>query len=266
MKKSCYIAGPMRNCKLFNFPAFDEAADKLRNLGFEVVNPAEIDRAQGFDPAKHDLSFFPDFSKVIQRDLQAVMDTDCTVLLPGWEKSTGAQAEMALARWAGKEIFLYPLLENLEEAEWRFHNEVKDATICKPTNPKDLIGSDKIPLHLWPSTATALGSLAMLDGALKYGRSNFRAIGVRASIYKDACDRHVARWFEGEDNDPDSGLPHLAHALACLAIIIDAQAAGKLNDDRMYEGGYENLLKELTPHVARLKQLHADRQPTHYTK
>ena len=26
----------------------------------------------------------------------------------------------------------------------------------KDTNPKDLIGSDKLPLHLWPSTATAL--------------------------------------------------------------------------------------------------------------
>ena len=34
----------------------------------------------------------------------------------------------------------------------------------KPTNPKDAIGSDKLPLHLWPSTATALGCLGLLDG------------------------------------------------------------------------------------------------------
>lgn len=135
----------------------------------------------------------------------------------------------------------------------------------KPTNPKDAIGSDKLPLHLWPETATALGALGLLDGAGKYGRSNFREIGVRASIYYDAARRHLNAWFEGEEADPDSSLPHLAHALACLAILVDAQAAGKLNDDRMVAGGYRKLVNELTPHVARLKALHADKSPKHYT-
>ncbi|WP_277593623.1 dATP/dGTP diphosphohydrolase domain-containing protein [Pseudomonas chlororaphis] len=138
-------------------------------------------------------------------------------------------------------------------------------TDTKPTNPKDLIGSGKLPLHLWPVTATALGSLGLLDGMLKYGRSNFRAIGVRASIYYDAASRHLNAWFEGEAVDPDSGLPHLAHALACLAIIVDAEAAGKLNDDRMHPGGYRELINSLTPHVARLKAIHADKSPQHYT-
>lgn len=135
----------------------------------------------------------------------------------------------------------------------------------KPSNPKDAIGSDKLPLHLWPQTATALGCLGMLDGALKYGRSNFRIVGVRSSIYFDACNRHLSKWFEGEDNDPDSGLPHMAHALSCLAILVDAQAAGKLNDDRMTKGGYLKMMADLQPHVGRLKQLHAGKQPKHYT-
>lgn len=135
----------------------------------------------------------------------------------------------------------------------------------KASNPKDLVGSDKLPLHLWPTTATAMGCLGLLDGMLKYGRSNFREVGIRASIYYDAADRHLKAWFEGEDLDPDSGLPHLAHLLACIAIIVDAQAAGKLNDDRMVAGGYRALVKELTPHVKRLKELHADKNPKHYT-
>jgi hypothetical protein len=135
-----------------------------------------------------------------------------------------------------------------------------------PTNPKDIVGSDKLPLHLWPETATALGCLALLDGALKYGRANFRAVGVRSSIYADAAKRHINFWFEGEDADPDSGLCHLAHALACLAIIVDARAADKLNDDRQIAGGYRKLVNELTPHVKRLKELHKDRTPPkHYT-
>lgn len=105
----------------------------------------------------------------------------------------------------------------------------------------------------------------MLDGALKYGRSNFRAIGVRASIYYDAALRHITRWFEGENEDPDSGLPHLSHALACLAIIVDAEAAGKLNDDRMVAGGFADQLHELTKHVERLKAKYAGKSPKHYT-
>lgn len=138
-------------------------------------------------------------------------------------------------------------------------------TQTKPTNPKDAIGSSKLPLHLWPETATLLGSLALLDGALKYGRGNFRAIGVRSSIYYDAARRHLTAWFEGEDVDPDSGLPHLGHALACLAILVDAEAAGKLNDDRQHQGGYRKLIDALTPHVERLKAQHADKAPKHYT-
>ena len=138
-------------------------------------------------------------------------------------------------------------------------------TTVKQSNPKDAIGSDKLPIHLWPTTATIMGSIGLLDGMLKYGRSNFRGIGVRASIYVDACQRHLNAWFEGDDCDPDSGVPHLAHALACLAILVDAQAAGKLNDDRMVEGGYRKLVTELTPHVARLKKMHDGKDPYHYT-
>lgn len=135
----------------------------------------------------------------------------------------------------------------------------------KGSNPKDAIGADKIPYHLWPEIASAYGSLGMLEGALKYGRSNYRAIGVKASIYYDAARRHLAAWFEGEEVAPDSGIPHLGHALACLAIIVDAQAAGKFIDDRMIKGGYQDKLAELTPNVPRLKEKYQDKDPKHYT-
>jgi hypothetical protein len=134
----------------------------------------------------------------------------------------------------------------------------------KPTNPKDIIGSSKLPLHLWPATASAMGCIGLLEGMLKYGRQNWRPSGVRASIYVDACKRHLDAWFEGEDHAPDSGVPHLANALACLAILVDAQAAGVLNDDRAYPGGYRSLVESLTPHVARLQALHAERSPKHW--
>ena len=135
----------------------------------------------------------------------------------------------------------------------------------KPTNPKDIIGSGKLPIHLWPSTATAMGCLGFLDGALKYGRSNFRAVGVKASIYVDAAKRHLDAWFEGEDLDPDSGLPHLSHTLACCAILAEALAKKNLTDDRMYPTRYREFVNELTEHVGRLKLLRKDCDPKHYT-
>jgi hypothetical protein len=60
-------------------------------------------------------------------------------------------------------------------------------------------------------------------------------------------------------------MPHLAHALACLAILVDADAAGKLNDDRNYPGGYRSLVEELTPLVKQIKERHADKSPKHWT-
>ncbi len=135
----------------------------------------------------------------------------------------------------------------------------------KPSNPKDAIGSDKVPMHLWPKTASVLGALALLDGALKYGRSNWRAVGIRASIYYDAIDRHMSAWFEGEDIDPDSGLPHMAHVLAGAAIIVDAMAAGHFRDDRMIRGGHRQLMETWSPSVNDLKSRHSGRNPRHYT-
>jgi len=134
-----------------------------------------------------------------------------------------------------------------------------------PTNPKDGIGATKIPFHLWPEVATIHGSLALLDGALKYGRANFRAIGVRSSIYYDAARRHLNAWFEGENVDPDSGLHHLGHALACIAIVLESEARGNLQDDRNIPGGYRATIDALTAKVSELKEKHKARTPHHYS-
>ena len=135
----------------------------------------------------------------------------------------------------------------------------------KLTNPKDIIGSNKLPFHLCPTTFTAGVSMAFLEGCLKYGRSNFRAVGVRASIYYDACIRHLIAWFEGEDIDPDSGISHIYKAGACLAVIADAMEADKLNDDRMISGGYKQVIEKFTPMIKELKEKYKDKNPKHYT-
>lgn len=136
----------------------------------------------------------------------------------------------------------------------------------KDTNPKDAVGSTKLPLHLVPSLTVAYAAVAHLNGALKYGKANWREAGVRASIYIDAAMRHLAAWAEGEEDDPDDGVPHLAAVLACVGIILDARAAGKLTDDRSLENpGFREEVAKLTKHVGRLKKLHKKYNPKHFT-
>lgn len=135
---------------------------------------------------------------------------------------------------------------------------------CKESNPKDAISSSKLPLSLFPTTAVAMGSIAFLNGMLKYGKANWRAVGVRCSIYLDACKRHI-QWFEEGEWADEEGVPHLSSAMACLAIITDAMYADKLHDDRVIGGGYKKLVEDLTPIVEQLRERHKAKHPRHYT-
>lgn len=135
-----------------------------------------------------------------------------------------------------------------------------------PMNPKDAVGSNKLPLHLWPMSATAFGCIGLANGMFKYGRSNWREAGIRPSIYVDAAIRHLTDWFEGAEADPEDGVHNLAGAIACVAILIDAKMTGKLEDDRNFNGvGWRAARALMEPHVARLRELHADKSPKHYT-
>lgn len=103
----------------------------------------------------------------------------------------------------------------------------------KETNPKDLAGTFKwrqfftIPQRvLWEV------GVAMLGGAMKYGRHNYRGSGVRASVYVDASMGHISQWVEGEDMDPESGLSHITMAITSLMVLRDGMLEGNFTDDR----------------------------------
>ena len=106
------------------------------------------------------------------------------------------------------------------------------AAETKPTHPKDAQATTRLPLDLVPDTVSAYAALAFAEGALKYGAYNWREAGVRASIYRAAIGRHLIRWWNGEDVDPKTGVPHLASIIAGAGIVLDAGLLGKLTDDR----------------------------------
>ena len=103
----------------------------------------------------------------------------------------------------------------------------------KDTNPKDAVGTKKWRQYCTvPTTIIWELGVAMLEGARKYGRHNYRVAGVRASVYIDAAKGHIDQWWEGEDTDEDSKLNHIIKAIASLAVLRDAMIQDRWVDDR----------------------------------
>jgi len=103
-----YLSGPMRGYPKFNFPAFDAARDAGRARGFGVMSPADMDRELGHteNDVLEEINTPENQRRFANRDCAAILalkaeNGDGIALLPGWEKSTGALAELALARWVG---------------------------------------------------------------------------------------------------------------------------------------------------------------------
>ena len=57
-------------------------------------------------------------------------------------------------------------------------------------------------------------------GAEKYGNGYNYRLGYDWSLSFDAAQRHLMQFWSGEDLDPESSLPHLAHAAwHCLTML-----------------------------------------------
>lgn len=84
--KRLYVAGPMTGLPDFNYPAFHSAAAQLRELGFDVENPADNP-----DPP---CGTWQGYMRMAVRQLALC---DGVVLLPNWHNSKGARAEFRLA-------------------------------------------------------------------------------------------------------------------------------------------------------------------------
>ncbi len=110
-----YVAGPMRGIPEFNFPAFNAAAALLRSKGHQVFNPAERDNERhGKDisignlagcevTAAKDHGF--SLREALADDTAWICrEADAIALLPGWEHSKGAKAELALSEALGHHV------------------------------------------------------------------------------------------------------------------------------------------------------------------
>lgn len=134
----------------------------------------------------------------------------------------------------------------------------------KPSNPKDIAGIRKVGMSVLPWRVLWRVAVAMFEGTVKYGRHNYRGVGVRASVYFDALQRHIGAWWEGEDIDRESQLNHVDKAIATLVVLRDSMLGGNWVDDRPI--GEPEDLTPLHNLVGALIDKHADKKPHHYTR
>lgn len=133
----------------------------------------------------------------------------------------------------------------------------------KPSNPKDALGIRKAPMSTVSAAVLAEVGVAMLEGASKYGRHNYRAVGVRSSVYYDATMRHLMDWWEGVDIDPDSNMHHITKAITSLVVLRDAMIQGMVTDDRPPRS--QPFFPRLNEKAGEIVDKHAEKRPRHYT-
>jgi hypothetical protein len=79
----------------------------------------------------------------------------------------------------------------------------------------------KLQYGLLPPLALKATVEILTFGAEKYEPDNWKHVPDSKRRYFDAMQRHLWAWKEGEQNDPETGKNHLAHAMCCLMFLYE---------------------------------------------
>jgi hypothetical protein len=117
------------------------------------------------------------------------------------------------------------------DASWKDVQAKAEASKAEPS--KALTYDDgKPPLAYLPWAALDEVAMVQAYGHQKYGDFyNYRK-GMEVGRSLSCAIRHIRAYMEGEDDDPESGRNHLAHAATRLLFTLQNIADGKQIDDR----------------------------------
>ena len=167
--KRIYIAGPMTGMPEHNFPAFHGAAGRLRQAGWDAVNPAENFQGRTDLPRE----------TYIRADVSLMMSCDAVAMLPCWEQSRGAKLEYLLAQEMGMEVIDAETLQPIQRRQvatvflhrlrvrWEEHDQVPEPVLDEA---RRITASDRQEDYGHPSddfARTALMWTAILAGKLR---------------------------------------------------------------------------------------------------
>ena len=89
----------------------------------------------------------------------------------------------------------------------------------------------KTQFGLMPPFALKEFADVLTYGAKKYEPDNWKRVPDAKRRYFDAAMRHMWEWKRLEKTDPETGLHHMAHAMCCLAFIIDIEMDPSIIND-----------------------------------
>ncbi len=89
----------------------------------------------------------------------------------------------------------------------------------------------KPDLTLLPKAAKDAIAKVFMFGASKYGRNQYKK-GMKWTRLLAATERHLSAFTDGQDNDVESSLNHLAHAGACIMMLLEYYEKNLGQDDR----------------------------------
>lgn len=87
-----YLSGPITG-NLNYMQQFDRAASELVQAGYDVINPAALDRVIPTGRLRYDT--------IMNLDLELLALADYLVQMPGWEDSKGCNRELGFAQALG---------------------------------------------------------------------------------------------------------------------------------------------------------------------
>ncbi len=266
-----YLAGPMTGHHLHNFPAFEEAVTLLTEYtGNVIVSPHQLSYARAglvsstrvaeLTPADWERITAWSWEASIRDDLREMLACDAVALLPGWEKSRGANRELDTARATGMQVFAFdpnalsprellapseataipgmlrlaprrsPEYDPYPQAEHLvMEHELREAGIPPEGGLKSDDGKPRTDLIPGPALLPIAEVFGF--GAEKYAPHNWRK-GLAWSRLYAATLRHLFAWGDGQTTDPESGKSHLAHAGCDLLMLIYYEMNGVGTDDR----------------------------------
>ena len=102
-KTRIFIAGPMRGYENYNFKKFDHTEELLRQLGFDVVNPARISRKFKESEVNSDIAVY---NKMVDMQQDAERTCNTILLLDDWQWSEGVKLEVRTASELGMQFLL----------------------------------------------------------------------------------------------------------------------------------------------------------------
>jgi nucleoside 2-deoxyribosyltransferase len=163
-----YIAGPMTGYEFYNVKAFEAAKDKWVVYGHEAQTPFDAnsrvwERHHGrpFDPYVDECDYGdPILNEMFVEDIRTLAEADAIVLLEGWEKSKGANAELGVARCLGKSVWLNATMTEYKPLPLPPESALQEAQRLVHGNRGDDYGH---PIHDFTRTAAIWSAILGMD-------------------------------------------------------------------------------------------------------